>query len=208
MTALDQRALAKGSIRPRRSFAYELARLAFLAFMRVFGWKVEGAMPPERKLVIIAAPHRSNWDLMFMLGTAFYYRVPLRWMGKKSLVEGPFGWVMRWWGCLPVDRERSTNMVEQVAEAYGQAEELALAIPPEGTRAKVSYWKTGFHAIANAARVPIAFGYLDYHRKVAGIGGPFVPSQDLVADMDEIMKFYSATVTNFRPPIGVKSKLD
>ncbi len=208
MSALENRALAKGSIRPWRNLAYEAARVCFLIFMKLFGWRVEGAMPPDKKLVIIAAPHRSNWDLMFMLGTAFYYRVPLSWMGKKSLVEGPFGWVMKWWGCVPVDREKSTNMVEQVAEAYAATDELMLAVPPEGTRAKVSYWKTGFYAIAETAKVPIAFGFLDYHRKVAGIGGPFHTTGNLVEDMDGILSFYSERVTGFVPPIGVGPKSD
>ncbi len=208
MTALDKRAQARGSIRPWRGILYEGARICFLIFLRIFGWRVEGAMPPDRKLVVIAAPHTSNWDLMFMLGVAFYYRVPLRWMGKKSLVEGPFGWVMRWWGCLPVDRKSSNAVVEQVAAAYHELEEMALAVAPEGTRAEVSYWKTGFYAIAVEADVRIGFGYLDYHRKVGGIGGPFHPTGDFVADMDAMLQFYSETVTNFRPPIGVQPKAD
>ena len=208
MRAPDKRALARGSIRPRRSLGYEAARACFMIFMRLFGWRVEGAMPTNRKLVVIAAPHRSNWDLMFMLGVSFYYRVPLRWMGKKSLVEGPFGWVMRWWGCLPVDRKTSNSVVEQVADAYADADALVLAIAPEGTRAKVAYWKTGFYSIAVEAGVPIAFGYLDYTRKTGGIGGPFMPTGDFVADMKDIMSFYSETVTRFVPPIGVEPKKD
>ena len=204
MIAKEQRALAHGSIRHRRSLGYELARFAFMIFMRLFGWRVEGAMPSDRKMVILAAPHRSNWDLMFMLGSAFYYRVPVHWLGKKSLVEGPFGWVMRWWGCLPVDRSQSTSIVEQVAAAYAARDEMAVVVAPEGTRANVSEWKTGFYMIARAAQVPISFGYLNYQRKVGGIGGSIHPTGDYVSDMDEILQYYSDHVPDFRSPTGIQ----
>jgi 1-acyl-sn-glycerol-3-phosphate acyltransferase len=37
----------------------------FLLFC--FGWKTIGEKPGQKKYVIIAAPHTSNWDLFFMM---------------------------------------------------------------------------------------------------------------------------------------------
>ena len=41
-------------------------------FMRLAGWKVEGEIPRRNKVIIIAAPHTTNWDFVFLLGAAFH----------------------------------------------------------------------------------------------------------------------------------------
>ena len=181
----------KPATRARRGFFFELIRTIVLALYRLAGWRVEGDMPPDRKLVIIAAPHTSNWDMPIMLACAFYYRVDLKWMGKKSLFEGPFGWTMHITGGIPIDRSKSSNVVAQMVEKYADADDLYVAIPPEGTRAKVRYWKTGFYNIAHGADVPIALGFLDYKRKVGGIGGTLKTTGDYDADLEKIKEFYA-----------------
>lgn len=148
-------------------------------------------MPTDRKLVIIAAPHTSNWDMPIMLAAAFYYRISLKWMGKKSLFEGPFGWTMHATGGIPIDRSKSNNVVSQMIEKYNNAEDLLVAVPPEGTRAKVRYWKTGFYNIAHGADIPIALGFLDYRRKVAGIGARLTTTGDYDKDLEDIKRFYA-----------------
>lgn len=200
MDTQKMRAAARASIRAPRSFGYELARAFFVGFHRLSGWSVETAMPPDLKTVIIAAPHSTNWDLVRMLGIAFYYRIPVRWMGKHTLGEGPFGWLMRWWGLLPVDRKNSTSLVQQVADAFKQADEMIVVIAPEGTRSKVKRWKTGFYNIALAAQVPISLGYIDYDRKTGGVGGPVMPTGNFVEDMEKIFEFYDTHLQNFEAP--------
>lgn len=145
----------------------------------------------DPKLVVIAAPHTTNWDLPIMLAVAIYYRVRLRWMGKDSLFKGPFGWLMHALGGIPVDRSKSNNAVAQMVARYNEADALLVAIPPEGTRAKTRYWKTGFYHIANGAGVPIALGFLDYARKVGGIGSVLQPTGDYDADLERIKEFYA-----------------
>lgn len=199
------KAKAAQSKRPPRSFAYELARVFFYGLYRLMGWRVLGEAPPNKKMVIIAAPHETNWDLTQMLGIAFYYRIPVRWMGKKSLGEGPFGWLMRWWGLLSVDRTGSTKLVDQVVEAYQAAEELCLVIAPEGTRADVKAWKTGFYNIALAAEVPVGLGFIDYENKFGGLHGALVPCGDYAADMEKVAAFYAARVSRFNHPMTGES---
>lgn len=199
---LSLAAKARQSRRPRRSFSYEVARGCFYGFYRLMGWKVLDAMPISRKMVIIAAPHETNWDLPFMLGIAFYYRVPVRWMGKKSLGTGPFGWLMRWWGLLPVDRQQSTSIVDQVVAAFDASDEMAVVIAPEGTRSDVKAWKTGFYNIALAANVPISIGFVDYSRKLGGVGGPLIPTGDYEADMALVATFLGERVSRFNHPVS------
>lgn len=167
-----------------------LRRLA-LFLMWLFGWRIEGKLPDTPKFVLIAAPHTSNWDLPVMLSLAFAFRTGLFWMGKDTLFRRPFGAIMRWLGGIPIDRSKSHNVVEQSAEHFRKAESLVMVVPPEGTRQKVRYWKTGFYRIAESAGVPIALGFLDYRRKVGGFGPTVVPTGGIEADMETIQAFYA-----------------
>ncbi len=158
--------------------------------LKLSGWKVEGELPDVPKFVLIAAPHTSNWDMPMMLLFAFYYRVKVYWMGKKTIFKKPFGTVCRWMGGIPIDRAKSNNVVENSVQQFEKKEKLVMVIPPTGTRKKVQKWKTGFYYIALQAKVPIALGFLDYKKKSGGFGPLFYPTGDIEADMGEIMSFY------------------
>ncbi|APW47495.1 1-acyl-sn-glycerol-3-phosphate acyltransferase [Rhodoferax antarcticus] len=161
--------------------------------LKLAGWKVLGSLPLEaRRCVFIAAPHTSNWDLPYMLMVSFVLRLNVHWMGKASIFRFPFGGLMRWFGGIAVDRSKANNLVAASAQAINAATgALQLVVPPEGTRSKVRYWKTGFYFIAQTAQVPIVMSYLDYGRKITGLGPLLYPSGDIDADMVIIKAFYA-----------------
>lgn len=170
-----------------------LLRAFSTGFLKLTGWRVEGALPAHAdRSVLIAAPHTSNWDLPYTLMVAFALRLNIRWMGKQSLFRAPFGGVMRWLGGIAVNRAQSTNLVAASAQAIREADgPLQLIVPPEGTRSKTRYWKTGFYYIAREAQVPIVMAYMDYERKISGLGPLFEPTGDVEADMAAIKAFYA-----------------
>ena len=164
-----------------------------LAYLKLTGWKLDGELPPDcAKSVLIAAPHTSNWDLPYTLMVAFALRLNVYWMGKSQIFAFPFGGVMRWLGGIPVNREQSNNLVAASAAAIKAAEgPVQLIVPPEGTRSKTRYWKTGFYWIAHTAQVPIVMAYMDYPRKLSGLGPVFRPTGDVEADMAAIKSYYA-----------------
>lgn len=170
-----------------------LLRGLSITFLKLTGWRVVGKLPPEAvKSVLIAAPHTSNWDLPYTLMVAFALRLNVYWIGKASLFKPPFGGVMMWLGGIPVDRSQSNNLVAASSQAITQAEgPLQLIVPPEGTRSGTRYWKTGFYYIAAGAGVPIVMAYLDYDKKIGGLGPVFQTTGDVDADMLTIKAFYA-----------------
>jgi 1-acyl-sn-glycerol-3-phosphate acyltransferase len=170
-----------------------LLRAASIAFLKLAGWKIEGQLPAEAsKAVLIAAPHTSNWDLPYTLMVCFVLRLNVYWMGKSSIFKWPFGPVMRWLGGVAVNRSQSTNLVAASAQAILDADApLQLIVPPEGTRDKVTVWKTGFYYIALQAKAPIVMAYMDYSQKRSGLGPLFYPSGDIEKDMIAIKAFYA-----------------
>jgi 1-acyl-sn-glycerol-3-phosphate acyltransferase len=170
-----------------------LLRSLSMALLRLGGWKVKGSLPPQAaKSVLIAAPHTSNWDLPYTLMLAFVLNLRVYWMGKQSIFRAPFGGLMRWLGGIPVNRSQNNNLVASSAQAMREAEgPMQLIIPPEGTRGKTRHWKTGFYFIAQQAGVPIVLAFVDYGRKVGGLGPLFEPTGDVEADMTRIKAFYA-----------------
>jgi 1-acyl-sn-glycerol-3-phosphate acyltransferase len=167
-----------------------LMRWFSLGMLRLLGWRVYGKKPVQKKYVLIAAPHTSNWDFPIGLMVCFALDLRVYWMGKDSLFPWPVGWLMRWLGGIPVDRSKSGNLVQGTIDAFDQNRQLVVAIPPEGTRSKVTRWKTGFYYIAQGAKVPIGLGFIDFKRKLAGIDQIFQPTGDIESDMVEIQQFY------------------
>jgi 1-acyl-sn-glycerol-3-phosphate acyltransferase len=171
-----------------------LMRAVSRLVLGALGWRTEG-MTAEQiaaypKYVLIAAPHTSNWDFPFTLMVCFQLRLEVYWMAKASLFAGPLRPLARWLGGIPIDRSASHNTVQTTVDAFNARPRLAVIVAPEGTRGKVSHWKTGFYHMAHGAGVPIALAYLDFARKTGGIGRMFITSGDIHADMVEIEAFY------------------
>ena len=167
-----------------------LLRFLSLIVLKALGWRVEGKLPAAGKFVLIAAPHTSNWDGFYMIMVAFVFRVNLYWMGKHTLFKSPFGSLTRFVGGIPINRSTASGMVEQSIRVLKDSSDVVLAIPPEGTRKKVPYWKTGFYHIASGAGVPIVTGFLDYGRKCTGVGPAMIPTGDMSADYQILQGFY------------------
>ncbi|WP_084419577.1 1-acyl-sn-glycerol-3-phosphate acyltransferase [Henriciella litoralis] len=191
MTATSPLATKRPSPSDRRGPFGWLWRQFCALYLGLGGWKVEGDWPAPHKAVLIAAPHTSNWDGMWMLAAAGFYRIKLRWIGKQALVDHPFGWLIRWLGCVPVDRKAARDMVDQMAVAFAQEDRLILAVAPEGTRSATREWKSGFYRIARRADVPLIISVLDYGARTIRIAGIYETTGDYEADLAGVRAYYS-----------------
>jgi 1-acyl-sn-glycerol-3-phosphate acyltransferase len=172
------------------------------AVLRVTRWRAEGTAPDDPKYVLIAAPHTSNWDLLYLLALSFALGVKVSWLGKDSLFKGPMGFVLRRFGGVPVRRGQRTGMVESLATEFERAQSLVVVIPPEATRGTTDHWKSGFYRVAVAAQVPIVCGYLDYGPRVGGFGRVVWPTGDLDADMAVFRSFYADIQGKYPDNVG------
>jgi len=162
------------------------------AWLRAFGWNVEGGAPPVDKAVVVAAPHTSNWDLPFTLAIAWSLDRDVQWVGKHTLFQIPvWGRFLRTLGGVGVDRRSRNDAVKAIAHAIEERDRVLLVVPPEGTRGAATRWKTGFYWIAVEAKVPIVLGFLDYGRKRGGLAHVLEPSGDIAQDFGRLREFYA-----------------
>lgn len=157
----------------------------------LIGWKVVGDVPrDQKKYIIIAAPHTSNWDFLIGVMARGVLGFKSKFLGKKSLFKAPFGWFFRWMGGYPVDRSQSTNLVDQVVDIFNKHEEFVIALAPEGTRKNVNDWKTGFYFIADGAGIPIVRSRLDIPNKLVEFYEPFWTTGDIKVDLPKLKEVF------------------
>lgn len=160
-----------------------------ICILRICGWRREGRLPDIPKYVMIVAPHTSNWDMPIGMAIVFAFKLKLNWLAKESLFRWPFGGLIRWLGGIPINRSKSCDVVARSIQTF-KDKKMIMVVAPEGTRKKANYWKTGFYHIALGANVPIVMGFIDYARKVGGIGPTLIPTGNIEFDMQKIRCFY------------------
>lgn len=170
------------------------------------GWRAELAEPLPGRCIIVGAHHTTWWDLILTWLLMGATGLRFRWVAKDSLFRGPLGWLLRALGGMPVRRSARGNFVGQIVEAFAGGDPLRVAILPEGTRRRVTHWKTGFYHIALGAGVPIVLGYADYRRRLVGLGPVLTPTGDIEADFQQYRAFY-AGVTGRYPELQGEVRL-
>ncbi len=181
--------------------------------LNLMGWTVDNHWSEQLKqCVMIAAPHTSNWD-------ALYARLALKAMGvnvkitiKDSYMKFPLGPFVRALGGIGIDRrpkqagDSRLSMVEVMVDLFKHHEDLVMLVTPEGTRSKQEHWKTGFYHVALNANVPIALAYMDYAKKITGVGKIVYPTGNYEHDMQEIMAFYAQIHAKFPENFSIDTR--
>ncbi len=165
-------------------------RIISLILLKILGWRAIGPLPEHTKYVIIVAPHTSNWDVFYGVILAFTLKLDARFMAKNELFRWPFEPIIEWLGGIAIDRSLHNNAVDKMIKEFKKNQKFVLALAPEGTRHKVSYWKSGFYHIAKGANVPILLAFIDFSTKTGGAGPLLFPSGNIAADMVAIRDFY------------------
>ena len=168
-----------------------LSRAGGRAALALLGWRIEGVVPDVARAVVIVAPHTSNWDFLVGIAAMLALGLDARWIGKDTLFRPPFGALLRALGGTPVDRDSPEGVVDEGVRRLRQPDRLFLGLAPEGTRARVERWKTGFHRMARGAEVPIWPVALDYRRKTVDLLPPFTPTDDVEGDVRALRALFS-----------------
>lgn len=167
-----------------------MRRFLSRAVFRIIGWRQNVTVDIPGKCVICVAPHTSNWD--FILGKLFYTSIgkTASFLIKDSWFFFPVGQLLKSMGGVPVNREQSGGLKEQLAQEFKRRQQFQLAITPEGTRKLSPVWKKGFYQIASNAKVPIALIYMDYAKKEIGTLGVYYPTGNEEEDIRQIRLKY------------------
>ena len=91
---------------------------------------------------------------------------------------------------INIHRQSHNNLVSSVVSSFNEQDGLVLGLLPEGTRKKVTKWKTGFWHIAKEAGVPIQLASLDYGKRLFEFGLVIETTENKESDMRNIQTYY------------------
>lgn len=168
--------------------------LAKFIYFKILGWKLIGEFPEVKKCVVIVVPHTHWKDFFLGLLVRRVVNKKINFIGKKSLFKPPFGWYFKWMGGAPIDRSSSNDTVSAVVDIFNSKEEFRLGLSPEGTRKKVTKWKTGFYYIAKAAKVPIVLVAFDFGKKQVKLSPLQYPTENMETDFKKYQDFFKGVV--------------
>ena len=160
--------------------------------INISGWTIKGNVPDEERIVIIAAPHTSNWDFILAMLAIFGLNIKVRWLGKNSIFKPGFKLFFEWLGGIPVYRDNPSSLIDNVVKIVKREKSIVIAMTPEGTRKKVKRWKTGFLRIAKQTHSKILLISIDAPTKSIEIGNIFNPTGNSEDDLAFIQKYYSS----------------
>lgn len=149
--------------------------------LRLLHWNIVGELPNSPKFILAVAPHTSNWDFLLGLLVKFSLDLKLNFLGKDSIFIWPVSIFLKSAGGIAINRRSPHGVVGQLVTEFSNKQQLVLAIAPEGTRSKVTQWKTGFLQIAKKAKVTVIPVQIDFANKQV----VFLPGREIVDDIEQ-----------------------
>ena len=164
-------------------------------FLRLFGWRVEGYVPPVKgteNLIIIAGPHTSNWDGIFGFAAILGLDAKITFFGKHSLFKKPIiGRFLNYMGGIPVDKARpGLGLTDIAIKNMQKLNGSIIAMSPEGTRAKTEKLKSGFLRIAKAVEGQIFLGAFDFGNKRIFLDKFYIPTGNNEEDLQLVKDYF------------------
>ena len=181
------------------SFGNRFSRWLGRTLLRLIGWKIVGQLPAEKKLILALSPHTSNWDFVTAMFGILAIGIKVSYLMKKEAFFWPVRNLFIWLGGIPIDRNAAEDTVVQIRKWFASNEKVCVGITPEGTRAKVDKWKTGFLRIAHQAEVPVFIGAWDYPNKQIVLDRVWPVSENYIEDAASIREYINSKYQGKHP---------
>ncbi|WP_223788774.1 1-acyl-sn-glycerol-3-phosphate acyltransferase [Marinicella meishanensis] len=165
----------------------------FWVWFKLAGWKAIGANQTGAGITI-AAPHTSNWDVVYAMGAAILLDIKIYFSIKDSWCRKPvIGRIMMWLGAIPISREGGKQgQIAKITRFVDRHKDqrIFFLFTAEGTRGKVDQWKTGFYHLAKGTGLPIFLAKVDFRTKESGVFHSYQLTDDQADDIRAIQESY------------------
>lgn len=170
--------------------------------LNMMGWKIKGSFPDEKKLIIIGAPHTSNWDLILAMSSMLSVGLRFSWMMKKEAFFWPVGRLWKALGGIPIDRGGDIDVVSQISAYFQNNDNVWIGLTPEGTRSKVESFKKGYLRMAYGTGVPLFIIGINAPTKEVVLDKIWETTGDMDVDNAAVKAYFERNFTGIRPEYG------
>ena len=177
-----------------------LQKFCYFVIFKVFGWRMIGAPPKDKKYLFVALPHTSNWDFIIGWMVSQALGLNLKILVKDVFFFWPANHVCAWIGVLPINRRESTNFTEAMAKRFDEEDELHALITPEGTRSFQPNLKSGYYHLAKKAGIKIVVAGPHFGNKTFTLSEARYTLDTFEEDAEQVIAFCK-TQQGYRPDL-------
>lgn len=168
-------------------------KIIFKIWFKLTGWKAINS-GHRGAGITIAAPHTSNWDVVYAMGAAILLDIKIYFSIKESWCQIPIiGRIMMWLGAIPIHRasgaQGQISKIKRFVDKHKDSH-IFFLFTPEGTRGAVEKWKTGFYHLAEGCDLPIFLAKVDFANKESGVFHTYHLTGDKEYDIRSIQESY------------------
>ena len=154
-------------------------------------WKINGAIPEEKRVVLVIGPHTSNWDFIIGVLVILSLDAKINWLGKHTIFKRGFKGLLTRLGGIPVNRQDPSDLFSKIKVITEKSNGYLIGMAPEGTRKKVLKLKSGFIRIAKQTNSKIMLAGIDFQKKIVNLDKFFTPTGDLNNDLLFVQDYFS-----------------
>jgi len=181
-------------------FVKHILKFVFAVWFKITGWKPTKSAP-QGAGITIAAPHTSNWDVVYALAAAIMLDIKIYFSIKESWCRVPVvGRIIMWLGAIPIDRttgaQGQVQKIKRFVDKHKNSR-IFFLFTPEGTRGKINKWKSGFYHMAKNCHLPIFLAKVDYRTKESGVFHSYTLTGDKEQDILSIQESYKNVKAKF-----------
>ena len=154
-------------------------------------WKINGAIPEEKRVVLVIGPHTSNWDFIIGVLVILSLDSKINWLGKHTIFKRGFKGLLTRLGGIPVNRQDPSDLFSKIKVITEKSNGYLIGMAPEGTRKKVLKLKSGFIRIAKQTNSKIMLAGIDFQKKIVNLDKFFTPTGDLNNDLLFVQDYFS-----------------
>ena len=154
-------------------------------------WKINGAIPEEKRVVLVIGPHTSNWDFIIGVLVILSLDAKINWLGKHTIFKRGFKSLLTRLGGIPVNRQDPSDLFSKIKVITEKSNGYLIGMAPEGTRKKVLKLKSGFIRIAKLTNSKIMLAGIDFQKKIVNLDKFFTPTGDLNNDLLFVQDYFS-----------------
>ncbi len=167
--------------------------------LKLFGWKVEGVLPNEPKVILVGEPHTSNWDFILIMCAAQSAGFRMSYIMKKEAFFWPLGGFFKWMGGLPIERKKGKDSLAQIKAHIDAHDNIFLAITPSGSRKATEKYKTGYLRMAHEFNMPLFLIGIDGTNKSLVLDRLVDASGDIKTQNTSIKDYMDGTYRAIKP---------
>ena len=154
-------------------------------------WKIYGAIPENKRVVLVIGPHTSNWDFIIGVLVILSLDAKINWIGKHTIFKRGFKGLLTRLGGIPVNRKDPSELFSKIKVITEKSNGYLIGMAPEGTRKKVLKLKSGFIRIAQQTNSKIMLAGIDFQKRIVNLDRFFTPTGNLNNDLHFVQDYFS-----------------